>query len=220
MKSSTNIARTVRTAAAITFALAISAMVTGSASAQTPPPKPAPSAGTPPPVILVIDRNAILRASKVGQNIVQQVNGYTQAAEKEFRGTAESLRGQEQQLQQQIAILAPDVKAKKIKAFQAQQQAFQQKVQTRQAQIQGGVIQARQQVEAALGPILQSIMQERHANLLLDRNAIVLGTVNIDITSAAVQRLDQKMPTVKVQLVNPPPGALAQMQQQQQQQGQ
>ncbi len=211
-------ARTARTVAAFAFTLTAFAVAADSASAQSTPPKPAPAAGTPAPVILVIDRNAILRASKVGQSIVAQVNGYTQAAESEFKGQAAALRGQEQQLQQQIAILAPDVKAKKIKAFQGQQQAFQQKVQERQAQIQGGVMQARQQVETALGPILQGIMAERHANLLLDRNAIVLGTVNIDITATAVQRLDQKLPNVKVQLVNPPPGVLQQIQQQQQQQ--
>ncbi|SRR5665213_400100 len=210
-------ARALRTVAALSIGAAIFAA--SSASAQNAPPKPAaPSGGTPAPVILVIDRNAILRASKVGQNIVQQVGAYTQAAEKEFKSTADSLRSQQTQLQQQIAILAPDVKAKKIKAFEAQQRAFQQKVQMRQAQIQGGVAQARQQVEGALGPILQGLMQERHANLLLDRNAIVLGTVNIDITGAAVQRLDQKMPSVKVQLVNPTPAMLQQMQQQQQQQ--
>lgn len=201
-------ARAVCTAAAFAVAAAISTIA---ANAAPPAPAPAkPAAGTPAPVILVIDRNAILRASKVGQSIVQQVNAFSQAAEKEFKGQADSLRSQEQQLQQQVAILAPDVKAKKIKAFQAQQQAFQQKVQTRQAQIQGGVLQARQQVEKALGPILHGILQERHANLLFDRNAIVLGTVNIDVTGLAIQRLDQKLPYVKVQLVNPPPGALQQ----------
>jgi Skp family chaperone for outer membrane proteins len=207
MKTSNLAARAVGSAMAFAFAVVVS---TFSANAA-PAPQPAkPAAGTPAPLILVIDRNAILRSSKVGQSIVQQVNGYSQAAEKEFKGQADSLRSQEQQLQQQVAILAPDVKAKKIKAFQAQQQAFQDKVQTRQAQIQGGVLQARQQVEKALGPILQGILQERHANLLLDRNAVVLGTVNVDITGVAVQRLDQKMPYVKVQLVNPPPGALQQ----------
>src|ERR1700742_1135999 len=203
-------ARAVGTASTLAPAVLVAAPV----AAQNAP-KPAPAAGTPAPVILVIDRGAILRASKVGQSIVQQVNAYTTAAETEFKGTAQSLRAQEQQLQQQIAILAPDVKKKKIAAFQAQQQAFQQKVQTRQAQIQGGVMQARQQVEQALGPILQGLMAERHANLLLDRNAIVLGTVNIDITGAAVQRLDQKLPNIKVQLVNPSPAQLAAMQQQQ-----
>jgi Skp family chaperone for outer membrane proteins len=220
MKTSNKAAYAARSVAAFAIAGAISFLAAGAASAQTPPPaKPAPSAGTPAPVILVIDRNAILRVSKVGQSIVQQVNAYSQSAEKEFKGQADSLRSQEQQLQQQIAILAPDVKAKKIKAFQAQQQAFQQKVQTRQTQIQGGVLQARQQVEKALGPILQGLLRERHANLLFDRNAVVLGTVNVDITGAAVQRLDQKMPTVKVQLVTPSPADMRALQQQQQQQG-
>jgi len=209
---------TARALAAIA-ALSIGAAIVADASAaaqNAPKPGGAPSGGTPAPVILVIDRNAILRASKVGQSIVQQVNAYTQAAEKEFKGTAASLRSQQSQLQQQVAILAPDVKAKKIKAFEGQQQAFQQKVQMRQAQIQGGVAQARQQVEAALGPILQQLMAERHANLLLDRQAIVLGTVNVDITGAAVQRLDQKLPSVKVQLVTPSAQMLQQMQAQQQ----
>ena len=217
MKISVSTARAVCTAITLTAA----AFAVAPASAQNAPPKPAPAAGTPAPVILVIDRGAILRASKVGQSIVTQVNGFTSAAETEFKGQAQALRAQEQQLQQQIAILAPDVKKKKIAAFQAQQQAFQQKVQQRQAQIQGGVMQARQQVEAALGPILQGIMAERHANLLFDRNAIVLGTVNIDITGAAVQRLNQKLPSIKVQLVNPSPAQMQQLQaQQQQQQGQ
>ncbi|HEY2034119.1 MAG TPA: OmpH family outer membrane protein [Rhizomicrobium sp.] len=211
-------ARAARSVAAFAIAGAISVLTVGAASAQQPAPAK-PAAGTPAPVILVIDRNAILRASKVGQSIVQQVNGYSQAAEKEFKSQADSLRSQEQQLQQQVAILAPDVKAKKIKAFQAQQQAFQQKVQTRQVQIQGGVLQARQEVEKALGPILQGIMNERHANLLFDRNAIVLGTVNVDITGVAVQRLDQKMPYVKVNLVTPTPQQLQMMQQQAAQQG-
>ena len=107
-------------------------------------------------------------------------------------------------MQQQLAILAPDVKAKKIADFQNANAAFRRKSQPRQEQIQGGVLQARQQIETALGPILQGIMQERGATLLLDRNAIVRGTGDIDITRAAVQRLDQKMPTVKVDLVTPP----------------
>jgi Skp family chaperone for outer membrane proteins len=206
MKMMTMTARAVRLIAAFAAAGTISIAAAAPAAAQQQQP-PKPAAGTPAPVILVIDRNAILRASKVGQSIVKQVNGYTTAAEKEFKGQADSLRSQERQLQQQVAILAPDVKAKKIKAFQAQQASFQQKVQTRQSQIQGGVLQARQQVEKALGPILQGILRERHANLLFDRNAVVLGTVNVDITGVAVQRLDQKMPYVKVNLVNPPPGS-------------
>jgi len=69
-------------------------------------------------------------------------------------------------------------------------------------------------VERALGPVLQGIMVERGANLLLDRNAVVMGTdPAVDVTALAVQRLDQKMPSIKVELVPPPPGMQQQGQQ-------
>lgn len=213
-------ARLAQTATVLAFTAAIAVLGSPAALAQNQPAPQAPLAATPAPKILVIDRAAILRVSKVGQDIVRQVNAYTVAAEKEFKGQGDALRNQGQALQQQVAILAPDVKAQKIKAFELQQQSFQQKIQQRQGQIQAGVLKARQQIEAALGPILQGIMTERGANLLLDRNAVVLGTVDVDVTRTAVQRLDQKMPTVKVDLVTPSPAMLAAMQQAAQQQGQ
>jgi outer membrane protein len=207
--------RTKRVAGFVATVAAIS-LAAGVALAQGQPPHPA-GGGVPEPKILVIDRNLVLRGSKVGQDIAHQVQGYTQSAENELRGEADGLRKEQAALQQQVAILAPDVKAQKIKAFQAKQAAFQQKVQQRQQQIQYGVYLARQQIDRALGPIIQGIMQQRGANLLIDRNAVVYGTNSaFDITQAAVQGLDQKLPTLKVQLVSPPPGVM----QQQPQQGQ
>ena len=88
MNTSNIAARAARSATAFAVAGAISVLTVGAASAQQPAPAK-PATGTPAPVILVIDRNAILRASKVGQSIVQQVNGYSQAAEKEFKSQAD-----------------------------------------------------------------------------------------------------------------------------------
>lgn len=207
--SKTNIRRI---AAAI--GLIATASFSTAALSATPPAQPHPAAGAvmPQPRILVIDRQAILRFSKVGQDIVRQVNSYTQTAESQFKAEQDGLQREGQALQQQVAILAPDVRAQKIRAFQAKEAAFRQKVEARQSQIQGGVAQARQQVEQALGPIVQGIMLERQANLLLDRSMVVLSTVgDIDVTRIAIQRLDQKLPSVHVQLVSAPPGT--QMQQ-------
>jgi Skp family chaperone for outer membrane proteins len=207
--------RGARAAAALAFTV-IAGLGLAPASAQPKPGgAPPPSAAVPAPKILVIDRNAILRASKVGQDIVRQVNALTVSAENEFKNQGQALQKEGQALQQQVAILAPDVKAKKIRDFQAKQVAFQRKVEARQGLIQGGVFQARQKVEQALGPILQGIMQERGANILLDRGAVVLGTVNIDVTSVAVQRLDQKMPSIKIGLAPLPPALQQQMMMQQ-----
>jgi len=56
-------------------------------------------------------------------------------------------------------------------------------------------------------------MAERGANMMLDRNAVILGSNDVDITGLTIQRLNEKLPTLKVELVPLPPG----MQQQQQQ---
>jgi len=204
MTTKTHIARALPVAAALVAGFISPAFAAG------PPPQ-----GTPAPKILVIDRTIILRASKGGQDIVRQVNAYTAQLEKDFKGQGASLRAQYQQLQQQAAILSADVKARKVKDFEGKKNALQAAAQKRQSLIQGGFFKARQQMEQALGPILQGIMKERGANLLLDRSAVVLGTdSNIDITGVAVQRLNEKMPAIKVELVPPPPGMVAPQQQQ------
>jgi outer membrane protein len=195
--------------------LALAAAVSLTSPALAAPP-PAPQ-GVPMPKILVIDRQALLRNSKVGQSIALQVQAMTKSAESELRGENESLRREGAALQQQVAILAPDVKAQKIKAFEAKQAAFQQKVQLRQNQIRYGVAMAQRQVEMVAGPIVQQIMQQHGANLMIDRQAIVVGAPGLDITQAAIQQLDQKLPAVKVQLATPPADLLQRMQQQQQQ---
>ncbi len=203
MTTQMNIARGLLVAGALLANIAVPARAAG--------PQPQ---GTPAPKILVIDRTVILRASKAGQDVVRQVNTYTSQLEAEFKGQGMALRQQYQQLQQQMAILSADVKARKVKDFENKKNALQAQAQKRQSLIQGGFFKARQQMEQALGPILQEIMKERGANLLLDRSAVVLGTdSSVDITGVAVQRLNQKVPTIKVELVPPPPGMVAPQQQ-------
>ncbi len=190
-------------AAAMAAALSLTATV---ASAQATGATPVTK--TPAPKILVIDRAAILSQSKVGQDIASQVRAYTTAAEKEFKGESDALKRERTQLEQQAAILSADAKRQKLEAFQKRAQAFQQQVEHRQELIQGGVIKAREQVEQALGPILQGVMAERGANLLFDRNVVILGTVDVDVTPVVISRLNKKLPAVKVDLVMPPKNML------------
>ncbi len=178
---------------------------TAASPAATPglPAASASTTSTPTPKILVIDRSAILRQSVAGKDMIMQIDALSKSAETEFKGEEDKLRSDAQALQQQMAVLAPEVRSQKTKEFDARQQALQKKVQDRQNQIQAGVYKARKQIEDALGPILEALMTERGANLLFDRNAIVLGTVDVDVTGVAIQRLDQKLSKVKVELTDP-----------------
>jgi outer membrane protein len=213
---------TSRPAFAVTgLALGIALSLSASALAQGQPPHQAPAAqGIPMPKILVIDRRALLQQSSAGQDMTRQAQAYAKSADADLKGEGDALGREKQSLEQQVAILAPDVKAQKIKAFEQKAAAFQQKAQQKNLQIRYGLALAQRQIETVAGPVVEEIMKERGANLLIDRQAVVIETPGsgMDVTAVAIQRLNQKLPTVKVQLVSPPPELVRQMQQQQQQQ--
>jgi Skp family chaperone for outer membrane proteins len=203
----------VANAALLAAGLTIAGLVPSAMAQQNQPA----NNGIPAPKIVVIDRNAIWRSTKAGASIQQQGAALMQQLQNDFKTQGDSLRKEGTTLQQQVAIYAPDVRQKKLKDFQAKQIAFQKRVQQRQYQIEYGVLLARAQIEKALGPILQGILKEKGANLLVDRAAVIYSSIDIDITPVSIQRLDQKLPNIKVAPQDPPPDVLAQMQRQQQQ---
>jgi Skp family chaperone for outer membrane proteins len=170
-------------------------------------PALAATANVPAPRILIVDREAILQYSKVGQDISRQVQAYAAQAKKEMAAQGQALQAEGQKLQQQIAILSPDAKQKRIQAFQAKESALQSQAQRRQAEIQGGVMKAQQSVEQALGPILAGLLQQRGANMILDKQAVVFANASaFDVTQAVIDQLNSKMSSLKVSLVQPPTG--------------
>lgn len=203
-----------RSLVAVAAVLLAAATTVPSAYAAAPATGAAPAAR-----ILIIDLRRAIGASKVGQSIAQQVDGLKKQAQAQLNGEAEALKREKAQLDAETAIMNSSVKAQKENAWKARAMAFEKRVQERGGLIQGGMLKANQQVEEALGPILQGVMQERQATVLLDRASVLLAPNAIDVTGLVVQRLDLKMPAVKVDLAPLPPG-LAQAAARQQQQAQ
>jgi Skp family chaperone for outer membrane proteins len=163
-------------------------------------------ADPPQPKIVVLDRGAILQFSKVGQDIAKQMQAYANQAKADLQGQGRALQAEGRALQQQVAILAPDVKQKRLDAFRAKEQSLQGAAQRKDEQLKAGFAQARQTMEVALGPILQQLVKERGANLVLDKQAVVFSnSPGFDITGEAINRLNQKLPSIKVNLNAPPP---------------
>lgn len=181
-------------------------MITASQAQPAPAPRPAaaPAAAAGavkkpgPAVILFVDRGAIVRNSTVGKDMFKQVEALAKKMETDYKPENDKLQADIQALQAQFQVLAPDAREGKRKELEARRQAFQKKIQDRQAEIQGGMNKARQQLESSLGPILEQMMVERGANLLLDRSMVVLGSVDLDVTQVAIQRLDRALPKITV----------------------
>ena len=146
------------------------------------------------PKIVVFDERALMQFSKAGQDIQRQVRAFLPSSSPARRPRPrKSLQAEEQQLQQQVAILAPDVRAKKVQAFQAKAQGAQASIQRRAQMIDAGVQQAQGVMSQALGPILQQVMKERGANLVLLKQAILIADNNsFDITGDVITRLNSQ----------------------------
>jgi outer membrane protein len=193
--------------ASILTVFASTFMIT-SAMAQAAPAAPRPAAAPAaasaaakkpgPAVILFVDRGAIVRNSTVGKDMFKQVEALAKKMESDYKPENDKLQADIQALQAQFQVLAPDARETKRKELESRRQAFQKKVQDRQGDIQNGMNKARQQLEASLGPILEQMMVERGANLLLDRSMVVLGSVDLDVTQVAIQRLDRALPKITV----------------------
>ena len=185
------------------LALSLTLFAVSLAPAVAAPPAPPP--GVPAPKILVIDRAAILRFSKVGQDVTKQITAYSNQAKNDLDGQAKALQAQGQALQQQVAVLAPDVKAQKIKDFENKQRGLQDQATRKEQMIQYAMAQAQQNIAQTLSPILAQLMTERGGNLILDKNAVVFANNSaFDITPAAIDRLNQKLSSLKVTLTAPP----------------
>ena len=178
------------------LALAFAVIAPAAALAQGNPPGPR---------VVVIDKVAILQRSKVGLDVAKQVQALANQARNELTAQGQALQTEGRQLQQQVAILAPDLKQKRMAAFEAKQRSLQGAAQKKDEQIKGGFLLARQAMEEALGPILQEVVKERGANLVLDKQAVVFANNGaFDITGEVISRLDRKMPTYKVTLAAAP----------------
>ena len=200
--------------AASTIALTFSSAWAQPAPAARPAAAPA-VAGKPAPaaVILFLDRGTVLRKSAVGVDMYKQVEALAKKMETDYAPENKKIQTDIQALQAQADVLTPQARQAKVKDLETRRQALQKKVQDRQASIQGGLANARTQIERALAPILEKLLTERKANLLLDRGLVVLGATELDITNDVIGRLNKSLPKVTVTPVAPKtpakPGAAA-----------
>lgn len=172
-------------ALASSFALAARAQVSG---ANTGPEF---QLGLPQSGILTIQPDRLFSDSAFGQRVEREIEAEGAVLTAENRRIEAELRAEELELTQRRGEMAPD-------AFRALADAFDQKVQeTRRQQdqklreINQMGDQARREFISASLPVLQQIMRDSGAGAILDHSSVFLSAEAADITSLAIDRIDE-----------------------------
>lgn len=154
----------------------------------------------PSPAIVVVDMMQIMRNSKAAKNVQAQVQADMNAYTKEVSKREEELKNLNDQLERQRTALAPEIFAAKSQEYQQRYTTLDRDVQTKRQAMQQSYSEAMTKVELAALQIVADVARERKANMVVAKAALLYMADGIDVTAEVTRRLDEKLPTMAVNL--------------------
>ena len=177
----------------------------------------------PAPVIGIVDTDQIFRTCAQCTAANTQLQAQATQLQQRAQQLGTPLQTEEQALEALIRALPqgqqPDqALTQRLQTFQTNQQNAQREIAGRQDQIQRNVAFVRQQIAQRIQPAVQTVAQQRGANIVLDRSDLLIQPAQtLDLTPAVLAIVNQNTTPLNVN-APPPQQQPAQQQPQQQQQ--
>ncbi len=181
-------------AAAIALTLAF-ALATGGPDARAQ--DPAAAAGCP---ILVVDMNRIQRDSAVGRSVREQVEGFRKKMRDKYESARAGLRRDEAELTRLRQTLPRAEFDARVSKFEARVRDFKRDQAADNAKINQFLATANEIVRKRIEPILQKLMRERGAPVILHRHSVVAAVNALDVTEEAIALLDAEELAVTLEI--------------------
>lgn len=169
--------------------------------------------------ILVINEDQILRESAVGQHIATRLQAISTELDGELRALrtpideeAERLNAETAGITQEAIQQRPDL-LQRIQTVSQQAQEFEARRQQYSNELVATERAAMRPVLEALQAVLQEVVQDRNADIVIDRGALVYAGQSVDASADVIERLNARLPTVPVNRVRLPEGDAQQPQQ-------
>ena len=168
-------------------------MVGSSASAQDKFSVPAPK-------IAIVDVQAVVRNSQAGKSAREQMEDITRKEQASLAAEEKKLRVRDQELQQQRAILTPEVYTQRQQKLQADVGNLQNRSRNLRLTLDRGFRRTLDQITLVLIDELGKLTTELDVNVILRRSQIVIAIDDFDITKTALERLDKRLPSIELKL--------------------
>ncbi len=154
--------------------------------------------------VIVIDQARIMRDSAGGQDIQTKLQAIGAQMQTELQPEAQALETEGQSIEARTANMTREAVAQdatlrgQIEAYARKVQAFQQKRQVRAQELQLTERAAWAQFFQELEPVLQEVVDESGAQLLVDRSNTIFATPAIDKSEAVIEKMNARLPTINV----------------------
>lgn len=153
-------------------------------------PAQAQELGLPRSNILTISPEAMFAGSLFGKRVTAEIEEAGRALAAENRRIEGQLVEEEKSLTEQRAGMEPQAFREKANAFDQKAQRLRREQQEKVVQLNQRGENARRGFLAAARPVLQQIMQEAGAGIILERSDVFLSSDDTDVTGIAIERID------------------------------
>ncbi len=154
----------------------------------------------PAPKIAIVDVQAIMRESLSAKSAREQMDSLSRKEQAVLAEEEKKLRAQDQELQQQRALLTTEVYAKRQQALQADVRRLQSRSRNLRLALDRGFRRTMDQIQLVLFDELRKLSNELDLNVILPRSQIVIAVDDFDITKPALERLNKRLPSIKLKL--------------------
>ncbi|MEJ1992654.1 MAG: OmpH family outer membrane protein [Maritimibacter sp.] len=140
--------------------------------------------------VVTLNRDLLFNESLFGQRVKQDLSAETAQMIAKTTEIENALADEEQALTEKRETLDPETFRSLALAFDAKVQNLRAERQQAQTDLQATITKAQEDFFRQVGPILGQLMRERGAVLIIDQRAILLAASDVDITEAAIERVD------------------------------
>ncbi|MEX0370592.1 MAG: OmpH family outer membrane protein [Tateyamaria sp.] len=140
--------------------------------------------------ILTIDSDRVYQDSAFGQRVRSDIEARTTALAEDNRRIEAELEAEEQQLTDQRAEMEPTAFRALADAFDARVEVIRREREAKSREIAALLDQNRDRFLIAAAPVLESIMREAGAAVILEQRSVFISANAIDITDLAIARID------------------------------
>lgn len=144
------------------------------------------------PPILIVDRERALGESEPAASLGEQERQARSALKKELDKLRADLEAEEAKIAAMREIAPKDVFEARVRAFDIRVRDARRESQEKGEALQARFVAARRDLAAALEPVLQEILDETGAALIVDARTVLAARSGADVTKEVIRRFNER----------------------------
>ncbi|MDF1686203.1 MAG: OmpH family outer membrane protein [Parvibaculaceae bacterium] len=156
-----------------------------------------------PTVMVFVDSDRLFVESTVGQNVRDQVKVYAEGLQKSQSEMVAKLKENGTALEADKGSLSDKQLQQRAYEYEKLKNTLSMELKLQSRAIELGEARALSEVQAVLKPIFAEVMRAHGADVMLDTSMIVVGGVDLDVTSEVMAILNQRLKKLIVKPFTP-----------------